>query len=363
MADADPLRIRITAADLSDPKVEEIVAQEQALRRPMPTAAAMVPTPWYLNALFYTSVAGALGAFLGWAAIEPFFTDGAERNGVELAAALLMLPLIGGTTGLMVGGVEGVASRNLTRALMGSLIGFGLAFVLGIASSIVANILFALAGAVAVGISPSPEEALRGRGFFALIVGRSMAWAVAGMTVALGPGIALKSKKLTFNGFLGGMLGGAIGGLFFDPIDRILSGPSLAGGAEVSRCLGFTILGGFAGLFVGLVEHFAKEAWLQMIAGPLAGKQFIVYKNPTVLGSSPKCEIYLFKDPGIEPRHAGIYKVGLRYEVEDYGTPGGTIVNGLPVKRQLLRDGDRIVLGETVLTFSERPRQTATPAG
>ncbi|MBI3099024.1 MAG: FHA domain-containing protein [Planctomycetes bacterium] len=365
MADAEPLRIRITDHDLSDPKIEEIVAQEQALRRPMPTAATLAPTPWYLNALFYTSVAGAFGAFLGWAIMEPFFDDeaigGRMPGGAAILVGLLIFPVVGGMTGLMIGAIEGIMSRHLSRAASGSLIGLGLAFVLGLVSVFVAGILYEIVAVVMLAFLRPGSNELTGGVFFLQIVRRSMAWALAGMTVALGPGLALRSKKLTFNGFLGGMLGGAIGGLFFDPIDRLISGPGPGGGAEVSRCLGFSIVGGFAGLFVGLVEHFAKEAWLRMIAGPLAGKQFIVYKSPTVLGSSPKCEIYLFKDAGIEPRHAGLYKVGLRYEIEDYGTPGGTIVNGMPVKRQALRDGDRIVLGETVLTFSERPRQTAVP--
>ena len=61
-----------------------------------------------------------------------------------------------------------------------------------------------------------------------------------------------------------------------------------------------------SGLFVGLVESLTKDAWLLMIVGPLKGKQFIVYKNPTRIGSSPKCEIYLFKDPAIDPFHATI---------------------------------------------------------
>ena len=91
-----------------------------------------------------------------------------------------------------------------------------------------------------------------------------------------------------------------------------------------------------------------------LAAGPLAGKQFVLYKNPTVLGSSPKADVYLSKDDAIEPRHALIHNRGGRFEIEDCGTPDGTYVNGIPIKNQLLHVGDQIVLGKTVLEFSLR---------
>ena len=106
------------------------------------------------------------------------------------------------------------------------------------------------------------------------------------------------------------------------------------------------------GLFVGIVEQWTKSAWLLMRAGPLAGKQFVIFRNPTVLGSAPKADIYLFKDEAIEPRHALIHDRGGRFEIEDMDTADGTYVNGIPVKRQILKSGDQIVLGKTVLEFA-----------
>ena len=122
--------------------------------------------------------------------------------------------------------------------------------------------------------------------------------------------------------------------------------------AWLGRGIGFTIIGLFVGLFVGIVEQWTKSAWLMMKAGPLAGKQFVVFRNPTVLGSSPKADIYLFKDEAIEPRHALIHDRGGRYEIEDMKSADGTYVNGIPVQRQILRAGDQIVLGKTVLEFA-----------
>ena len=49
---------------------------------------------------------------------------------------------------------------------------------------------------------------------------------------------------------------------------------------------------------------------LLMKAAPLSGKQFVVHRNPTVLGSAPKADVYLFKDESVEPRHALIHDRG-----------------------------------------------------
>ena len=127
---------------------------------------------------------------------------------------------------------------------------------------------------------------------------------------------------------VGGVLGGLIGGLCFDPINAIFSSPD--GRATLSRCVGFVVIGFSVGLFVGLVEGWTKTAWLLMRAGPLAGKQFVLHRDTTVLGSSPKAEIYLFKDDAIEPRHALLHNRGGRFEIEDCKTPDGTYVNGVP---------------------------------
>ena len=106
------------------------------------------------------------------------------------------------------------------------------------------------------------------------------------------------------------------------------------------------------GLFVGLVEQWTKTAWVLMKTGPLAGKQFILFRDTTVLGSSPKADVYLFKDDAIEPRHALITNRSGRFEIEDCNTRDGTYVNGIHISRTVLADGDQIVLSKTVLEFS-----------
>ena len=180
------------------------------------------------------------------------------------------------------------------------------------------------------------------------MMGRAAAWAIAAIPAGLGQGIALREKKVILNGIVGGVMGGLLGGL---SSIRSACSSRHAERATVSRGVGFTIIGLSVGLFVGLVEGWTKTAWLLMRAGPLAGKQFVLFRDTTVLGSSPKAEVYLFKDEAIEPRHALIYNRGGRFEIEDCNTRDGTYVNGVPIRRQALNHGDQVVLGKTVLEF------------
>jgi hypothetical protein len=183
-------------------------------------------------------------------------------------------------------------------------------------------------------------------------MGRAAAWAIMSIPAGMGQGIALREKKVVINGVVGGVLGGLVGGLLFDPISLILT--TADGEAAYSRAIGFAAIGASVGLFVGLVEGWTKTAWLLMQKGPLAGKQFILFKDTTVLGSSPKADVYLFKDDAIEPKHAIVTNRGGRFEIEDAKTRDGTYVNGIAITRAVLADGDQIVLGKTVLQFSMR---------
>ena len=287
--------------------------------------------------------------------LEPFFNDNpeAKRSAAETVVMFLFFPTVAAGIGLMLGAVEGLVNRNPLRALICSLVGLGIGFGGGLLSIFVAGIISGIMHAISEGMQPNraPGEMPHGIAFLILMMGRAAAWAVASIPAGIGQGIALREKKVVLNGLLGGVLGGLLGGLLFDPISLIFI---INGKATVSRGIGFAVIGALVGLFVGLVEQWTKTAWLLMKAGPLAGKQFVIYRNPTVLGSSPKADIYLFKDAAIEPHHALIHNLGGRFTIEDCDTPDGTYVNGLPIRKQVLQPGDQIVLGKTVLEYSVR---------
>jgi FHA domain-containing protein len=353
MSTSQPLRLE--QGDLYTPQVEAYLEAQEVLRRPVPE---IPPQPLLYRILFssyfYLSLASGLGAFCGWAIMEQFFEEQALRHrvgGTQLVVALLLFPTVVGMVGLFLGAAEGLMCRNISRAAICGLVGMAVGFVGGLVATIIAGIIYGVMGALVIAFWKNPQPGKLPGGFALLlqIMSRGMAWAIAGIPAGLGQGIALRERRVIINGLLGGVLGGLLGGLLFDPLFLLLDSPD---SAWVSRAVGFTTIGLMVGLFVGLVEQWTKTAWLLMRAGPLAGKQFIIYRSPTVLGSSPKADIYLFKDAAIEPRHALLHNRGGRFEIEDLGTPDGTYVNGIPVqKKHVLQSGDKIVLGKTVLEF------------
>jgi hypothetical protein len=177
---------------------------------------------------------------------------------------------------------------------------------------------------------------------------RAVAWAVFGVVGGISYGIIGLSVKKGLYGVSGGALGAFLGGLLFDPIVLTVDV------AAISRMVGFSIFGAATGVAMGIVESALKQRWLYVGAGPLAGKQFILYKDHTTLGSDQQCDIYLFKDPQILPRHAHIEKRGNRLQL----TPQGPVfVAAQPVRfPRVLQDGDLIQIGRYGFRYREKQK-------
>lgn len=344
--------IRITHTDLESSEVSQYVEMQEYLRRDVVPDGTQ---PWLIRVVyanwFYLSVACILGGLAGWAMLEPFISD--HDMGEEFQPAdFLLFPVVAGAIGLFLGAAEGIICRNIPRAVKCGAVGLGVGFGGGLLALIPTGMVFSLMSAVAVSLwdDPDPMGMPTGIALAVFMMGRGAAWSIAAIPAGLGQGVALREKKVMINGVVGAVLGGMVGGLLFDPIYFVLTADD--GQATYSRAVGFAAIGLFVGLFVGLVEGWTKTAWLMMRKGPLAGKQFILFKDATILGSSPKADVYLFKDDAIEPRHAAIINRGGRFDIEDMNTPDGTYVNGIPIKTHSLVEGDQIVLGKTLLEFS-----------
>jgi hypothetical protein len=284
--------------------------------------------------------------------IRPTTASLASLNARSNAAGLLLFAVVGGFIGLAIGAADGVICRVPRRAIIAGLVGLAVGFLGGFISGVLANLVYApihrlsMAQMTAAGtFSP---------GAFGLqMLGRSFAWACAGMTMGLGQGIALRSLRLLLWGLIGGVVGALLGGLLFDPVDQLLlnnSGPS----AWVSRLIGIVAIGLGVGAMIGVVERLARDAWLRMIEGPLAGKEFMIFKDRMALGSSPRSEIYLFNDPLVAEHHANLRSLGDETELEVADSRLRVEVNGRPIDRVRLRQGDRITLGRTSFVFETR---------
>jgi pSer/pThr/pTyr-binding forkhead associated (FHA) protein len=102
-----------------------------------------------------------------------------------------------------------------------------------------------------------------------------------------------------------------------------------------------------------------RAAWLRVTVGPLRGKEFSFTQTPIRLGSSPRNEIYLFKDPKIDPVHAVIDRLRDTYELSDRSSGAGTFVNRQRIKRVRLSDGDHIAIGDSEFVYTMREKRHA----
>ncbi|MCA9119965.1 MAG: GGDEF domain-containing protein [Planctomycetaceae bacterium] len=97
----------------------------------------------------------------------------------------------------------------------------------------------------------------------------------------------------------------------------------------------------------------AKRAFLSVIRSraDLGINAFI--EGPTLLGRNPGCSFPLH-DFGVSWEHATITPRGNdEFVLEDLNSTNGTRVNGKPISSpRVLRDGDKIFAGETVVRFS-----------
>jgi Protein of unknown function (DUF3662)/Inner membrane component of T3SS, cytoplasmic domain len=104
---------------------------------------------------------------------------------------------------------------------------------------------------------------------------------------------------------------------------------------------------------------------LVLVAGPPAVKglteagdgihELRLTDRRVVIGRSPEATLQL-ADTGVSRRHAELAPVGGAWWVADLGSTNGTAVNGRPVTRAELADGDRLELGTTVLVFRDDSR-------
>jgi hypothetical protein len=69
------------------------------------------------------------------------------------------------------------------------------------------------------------------------------------------------------------------------------------------------------------------------------------------IGRLPSCHVVL-NDPNASREHAELSPSGASYLVTDLGSTNGTRVNGVPVRQQLLADGDEITVGASTLRFA-----------
>jgi hypothetical protein len=269
------------------------------------------------------------------------------------ASGMLLFPVVAGLIGLAIGSVDGIICKLLRRALLSGGVGLLVGFIGGFLSAMLAGLIYLPMNRLAVQQMGETLGSFTPFGFFVQMTGRGLAWCLAGIAMGLGQGIALRSKRLLLYGFLGGIIGGLLGGLLFDPIDLLILGVDKPS-SHWSRLIGLGVIGACVGVMIGVVELLARDAWLQMTRGPLAGKEFLIFKDMMNVGASPKNDIYLFNDPLVADVHVRIQTTGDTCEVQNIDKDNPALLNGRPVTNSRLRHGDHITIGKTEFVFQTR---------
>lgn len=280
---------------------------------------------------------------------EPELTDTERRQAIatldkqnawaDFVANVLFYSIAGMMIATCLSTADSIIERNSRNAIIYGSVGAMLGLMGGVVVSLfVDRLYFYLIGGGLEGVIDTHRAMLA----------RMISWGVLGAFLSLAPGLVMRNGRKLMIGLTGGAIGGAIGGLLFDPIAEWTSQQHL------SRLVGMCAIGAVSGLAIGLIENVAKRGWLIVKEGVIAGKQFVLYRNPTYIGSALSCSIYLFRDPQVGPRHAAIHIVPGGFELEDLPLGTQTLVNNRPITRQRLRNNDQIRIGQTLMVFHEK---------
>ena len=97
---------------------------------------------------------------------------------------------------------------------------------------------------------------------------------------------------------------------------------------------------------------------LEVMKGRCVGQSVRLFGERTVIGRHPSCDIML-ENVAVARKHVLIEECLGEYYVEDMGSRGGTLLNGIRMTgRTPLKNGDLIRVCDVVLRFNTRVRQT-----
>ncbi len=303
---------------------------------------------------------GLIGGIIAWLLQEflfdvdsfTIFTDwlgksiyGASDSDIALAVRLssaISFCGVGLAIGAVMGLGEGIYYGSAENTAKYAGIGAGLGLLLGFVSGFIAQMLYS---ALLSDTSEYTSEIY-------LAIVRALGWAILGAGIGVSIGLIKPEKMRIINCTLGGLAGGFVGGFLFNFISSVSVSDNDTG--IIPRLVGIVLMGALIGLGIGLLEQFAKSAWLKVIRGEFEGKEYLVFAGQTTIGNSGKNTIVLFKDKLVAPYHCEIVQEGNKYVLVDKGSPMGTVVNGMRVTRHVLKQGDAIAIGNSVLIFNTK---------
>lgn len=356
--------IVITSGDLESQQVNERVNQMQAAQKVAlvreigaPTASSSSGSVKSVLLLLMAGLVGGVIAFALTKLSDPVLTSlGLSENTTVSNVTFTFLLAFG--IGLVVSIADPLFSRNTSKLSKSAAIAIPAAVLFGLFIGLIASAyysaaidrIYATAEELAYALNWSDAQ------YYDYVdsqyhLPRGIAWALVGIAVGLTVGLASRSWKRLGLAVAGGSLGGFIGGFVFDFIS----------GEAIAQIVGIVILGGLIGGAVALLEQAAKSRWIEIAAGGMAGKQFILYQAEITVGSAPNADITLIKDPGIAPIAARVVSRGSQTTIEALNQNCPVYLNGRLMSRENLSDQDIISIGSTEIRFREKSSQGATP--
>lgn len=95
----------------------------------------------------------------------------------------------------------------------------------------------------------------------------------------------------------------------------------------------------------------ARQARLVGLSGTVKGRVYPLSLGTFVLGRGEECDLRL-RDAGVSRVHAKIVAEGPVHVIQDNESRNGTLVNGQPVRRADLKEGDQLSLCSAVFRFT-----------
>jgi pSer/pThr/pTyr-binding forkhead associated (FHA) protein len=300
--------------------------------------------------LLFKALAGLIGGAIGWIPVE-IASNGHSLTEVQttwtIVASFVSMALMAGAIGGMIMAAQEQRLEISPAARRRFLRGFLICAAVSIPATYYSDALFsAILAAGGWGVDHAGSAAY-------MVLARVTGWALMGLSLGVGVGLASLSLQNILKGGLGGVIGGFLGGLGFDLIG------SLSQSGLMPRLVGFSVIGLAIGLFIGLVQELTKAAWLVVEAGRLRGRQFRLDGATLSIGRAEENPVGLFGDAAVQPRHAVIERHGESYTLRNLAVAAGTFVNGNRVENTELREGDRIRIGAYELNFHTRAEARA----
>jgi hypothetical protein len=319
--------------------------------------------------IYFMALVGAVAGLLTWF-IQGTVADLATRSGLDVGQAQFTI-LVTTLMGMLIGGMTvGFADKWTADRVVFKFVLMGV--ILGAVAGLVGGLLY-----LPILFSVIQTSASRVGGF----IGLPLTWLLAGGLIGLVTGLRWASinKLRSVHALIGGLVGGGLGGLLF----------TFLGNDLIFQALAFMISGMGITLGVTLAPVLMRDGVVLFIssADPRAQnkygspqQQWLVQEGDRfVIGSlgsdrgqtmyGRPIDIYI-PDAMVAKRHAYLYAREKRFYIQQHENnigPQGQPLSALQVNNmnvvnaRELRDGDEIVLGQTLLKFSSR-RQTPPAA-